>query len=164
MYNNYYPVNAPMEDTYSFHVAGITYHDKELKKVINSLLEDGQLEKYQGFTNKDLIDFNMSDLSIYEDQLLNGVQIESYMYDGMEAFKVSIADAKGNYYEIGNVPRHDIRSVKQLLNNMQSIIKVEYEIVGGKRKNVEYDDKPYVEEETLNYGVIVYIHFMLYYQ
>lgn len=162
MYYNYQ--QPPRENMYTFHVAGIAFHDKELKAVIKSLLENNKLKKYCGFTNKDLIDNNM-DLSIYGNQYLKGVQFEQYNYKGSLALKVLIADATGKLYDIGNVPRKEIPYVQTFLNNMHTISKVEYEIVGGKTKNVKYDmdeDKDYIETVDLNYGVVIYIYYYLY--
>ena len=59
MYYNYQ--QPPREDMYTFHVAGIAFHDKELKEVIKSLLDNGKLKKFCGFTNKDLIDDQIID-------------------------------------------------------------------------------------------------------
>lgn len=145
-------------DYYQFPVAGVSFHDKELKKIINNNLKIGKLEKFKGFTNRDLIDNGLT-LDIYECQPLDGVKLEMYKYNGKDAIKVLLDDTTGNYIEIGSVPNNHLQKMLEILN--KEIIKISFEIMGGIRKTptIDDDDKDIVETENLNYGVLIMIDY-----
>ena len=142
---------------YTFNVAGISYHYDELNKIINGLTSEYMLKKYQGMTNSEIIELDHN-LCIYEEQYIKGCKLEPYVYKGKDAIKVILPDYKGKWYEVGNVPKNSIETVINLLEE-EKITNIEFEIVGGDVKAIEYDDnnKPYIDEYDINYGVAIYI-------
>ena len=146
------------ETYYSFPVAGISFHDKELKKIIKNNLELGRLQKFCGFSNRDLIDFGYT-LDIFETQHLEGVHLEVCKYNGKDAIKVLIDDTTGNYLEVGYVPNNHLKQMIEVYDKI--IYNITYEILGGSRKTPSIDDlgKDIVETEKLNYGIIIRVYY-----
>ena len=146
------------DNYYSFPVAGISFHDKELKKIIKNNLDQGKLEKFKGLSNRDIIDFGY-ELDIYETQLLDGVTLEKYLFNGKNAIKVLIDDTTGNYLEIGSVPNNHLNAILEILN--RQITKLEYEITGGVRKTPTLNDngRDIIDTQNLNYGMVIHIYY-----
>lgn len=141
-----------------FHVAGISFREKQLKELINLLLEKGKLQKFNGFTNKDIKE-NYESLSIYEGQFLNGLLFKNYKYNNKDAIKILVEESE-KQLEVGNVPKEIVNQLIKYIENDNYIIDAEYEIVGGMTKHVDYDeenDKEVINTVNLNYGIIVYI-------
>lgn len=143
------------DKVYSFKVAGISYHYDELEKLIRSLLKDGVIEKFNGYTNKDIIE-DGDGFTIYEHQYIKGGKLEPYEYEGKDAIKILLPDYNEKWYELGNVPKKDLKQVIEILD--KNIVNIEFEITGGKAKYVNDDDnKPYIVEKEYDYGVNIYI-------
>lgn len=149
------------EECFSFNVAGISFHEDELEKLIKVLLKDGAIEKYDGMTNSEIKEGGET-VCIYENQYIGGVKLEAYEFKGKDAIRVLVKDTQEKYYEVGNVPKEYIERVADLLtDNTIEFTHAEYEIVGGKTKYVEYDedDKPELIEDEVNYGVCVLLYY-----
>ena len=166
IFNKYFSTPKPTpivkrDDCISFHVAGISFHDDEVNKLIKVLLKDGAIEKYDGMTNSEIKEYGDS-VSIYENQYIGGVKLEGYEYKGKDAIRVLVKDTQDQYYDVGNVPEEYIERVSDLLTDETiEFTNAEYEIVGGKTKYIEYDDddKPELVEDELNYGICILIYY-----
>lgn len=146
------------EEVYTFKVAGISFHYKELDKIIKSLLDEGVIEKYCGYTNKDILESGEG-MTIFQYQYVKGVKLDPYTYEGKDAIKVILPDYKGKWYEVGNVPKKNLKDVIDLLNNQEKITNIEFTISGGAAKyvNEDEDDKPYLVDKEYEYGVNIHI-------
>lgn len=166
LFNKYFSAPEPKpivkkEECFSFHVAGISFHEDELKKLIKVLLNDEAIEKFDGMTNSEIKEYGES-VSIYENQYIGGVKLEAYEYKGKDAIRVLVKDTQDNYYEVGNVPKEYIERAADLLtDDTIEFTHAEYEIVGGKTKHVDFDDddKPEIVENEVNYGICVLIYY-----
>ena len=145
---------------YTFHVAGITYHDDELQRIIKGLRSECMLEKYQALTNAQIKEYG-ANMSIYEGQYIKGAKLEPYVHKNKDAIKVILPDYKGNWYEVGSVPKDHLEDVIALLEEPDKIKNIEFEIVGGDVKGVDYDDnnKPFINEFSCRFGIAIYIYY-----
>lgn len=143
------------DKVYTFNVAGISYHYDELEKIIRSLLKECVIEKFDGYTNRDLIEMQ-ENMMIYEHQYIKGCKLEPYTYNNKDAIRILLPDYKGKWYDVGNVPKKELNKVIDILNNY-TITNIEFCIVGGKIKYVNDDNT--ITEDELNYGVEIYIKY-----
>lgn len=149
------------EECFAFNVAGITFHDDELEKLIKILLKDGAIEKWNGMTNADIKEYGDT-VCIYANQYIGGVKLETYEFKGKDAIRVLVKDTQDKYHEVGNVPKEYIQRASDLLtDDTIEFTHAEYEIVGGQAKYVDFDDddKPQISEGEVNFGISIYIYY-----
>ena len=147
------------EKTYSFKVAGISNYYNNLEKIIRSLLNQGILEKFDGYTNKEIIEYDAG-MTIFEHQFIKGAKLEPYSYKEKDAIKILLPDYNDKWYEIGSVPKKDLNQVIELLNK-DKITNIEFVITGGEAKYINDDvDKPYIVEKEYDYGILIYITYI----
>ena len=148
-----YSVNGKL---ISFHVAGVTFHEDEIKKIIKNNLDSGKLVPFKNYDQESVLKEG-ENISIYSGQILDDVKLQKYLFKNENAIRVLINDGKGNYIEVGNVPKSEIDGILPYADN--SSLKIQYEIVGGKTKCLSFDknDDEYIDTENLKYGIIIYI-------
>lgn len=159
------------QETISFNVAGVTYeNDKNqdiqllLRRIGREISKDEDIQAYGGWTNKEIIE-NGYEVFEFED-----VEFGEYIYFEKEpdnefdknAIKVMVRMSNGKKYHIGYVPKKgkvNIEVGKLLDENL--IDDTSAQFVGGKIKEVEYDDEKdkdvvVVNEITLGVEITLY--------
>lgn len=145
-----------------FSVVGLNYEGRRniLKRIINKYKrEDAFYEKYEGMTNKEIIEDYFDD-RVYElyAESLNSCIIEKEddnKYDS-NALKITVEDYEGNYHHIGYVPREHCVEIRKLMNGYRMV--VGNTITGGKYKEVDYDEEKVVIKEK-DYGLQISVSF-----
>lgn len=129
----------------TFNVAGISFHNKELKKIIKNGIETGNIEKFQGMDRKEKVEYceYNNGLGEYSEQQIN-VKLNKTNFDNKPAIEVLADDFYGNKILIGYVPKNEINELLQFIDKK---ILIWANIVGGKiyyfdedKENDEYDE------------------------
>jgi hypothetical protein len=147
------PAPAPEQDPYqyySFKVAGISFHEKEIIDGLASENDDYDM------TKKEIVDAYMTDESIYKYTFsIDDVQLEPEPDNPHDpnAIKVIADDVF-----IGHVPAKSTKKVKQLLNKSPEIM---CEVYGGPSKIVfEESDGTYtMKQRDHNFGAEVILKY-----
>ena len=148
------PAPAPEQDPYqyySFKVAGISFHEKEIIDGLASENDDYDM------TKKEIVDAYMTDESIYKYTFsIDDVQLEPEPDNPHDpnAIKVIADDVF-----IGHVPAKSTKKVKQLLNKSPEIM---CEVYGGPSKIVfdEGDGTYTMKKSDHNFGAEVILKYM----
>lgn len=133
-----------------FKIVGTTFenHPKNLKEIVKNGLAIDEFEKYEGYTNKEILEDELNVGEVH-DQSLGDAKLEIYEFDGKEAIKVLIDNFKGQFLEVGNIPKDKISKIIPYIKDGKKIL-IWPTILGGKFKNGEEDE---LIIETLDYGV-----------
>ncbi len=162
MHNNRTTSYSPTSETkpstgrsFSFNVVGISKKNDQgdnIQKLIREFVKD-QIEfsgedVYEGMSNKEILEDGVDvfevDLGDYGDIEL--IPEPDNPYDP-NAIKVIHEDIG----HIGYVPKESTQKVKSVLDKDYE---VEWKLVGGKKKYVDYDEDK-VKTETLHYGMVI---------
>lgn len=149
--------NKPRDKRISVYVAGISYRQSNLKKIVRSFVEFESYDKFENMTNSEIIDYGDT---VYEYPVLecSNVTLEhepTNEYDP-NAIKVMVELGENEHCHIGYVPSEEIDLVIEYLEKGFSY---ELAIKGGKYKEVEYDlekDKDIVVTKNSDYFAILY--------
>ena len=148
-------------DTY-FKVSGVTFENRQelIDSIVKQGIEDGYIEPYGGYSNKEIID-DVEEVNEADEAELD-VRLEKTKYENEDAIAVYIKDYRDNEYLIGFVPKRNLADVMDALNIMSNNpnykLHLESYITGGKIKAKEYDseeDKEIVIKDEKNYGINV---------
>lgn len=153
-----------------FRVAGVTKTNENkkqiqplLKRIANGYKKDEQLDSFDGYTNKEMIEYMIEGTEFEGQYLRNIVEFvpeKDNPYDE-HAIKVYLEDVEGQKHHIGYVGK----DINQRVNKVLASNEVEYteaEFTGGKQKSIEYDvmeDKDRVEVEELTRGLHINIYY-----
>ena len=153
------PEKPSKENHFFFNVAGISKTNDRgediqslIKRYVAEQLEYGGEEKYEGMTNKEILEYGDD---VYEVDLDGGCEVTLELepdnpYDP-NAIKV-IHDEIGH---IGYVPTEHTARTKTALGNDCDI---DWKLVGGKYKYVD-DEEDKVKTKTLTYGMSIDIRY-----
>lgn len=148
-----------LDQHFFFNVVGISKKNdrsediqKLIKEFVKDELEYGGLDKYEGMTNKEILEYeeDVYEVDIYGFDEISLEPEPENPYDS-NAIKV-IHDEIGH---IGYVPRDSTDRVKTALQNDYDL---EWKLVGGKMKYVDQDEYK-VRTKTLNYGIVINIYY-----
>jgi hypothetical protein len=141
-----------------FRVAGVSKKNDmniniqtSLKDYVKEMAEYEHLEKYEGFTNKEILenDYEVFEYDIEEYDQITFVPDPNNPYD-KNAIKIMLEDVG----HIGYVPKGSVKEVKSILgHNFESTIK----ILGGNKKYVNLEGD--LKTEKLTYGVAVDLYY-----
>lgn len=149
-----------------FRVAGVTFKNEdnkeiqeEFKRIVTEYKKAGEIDEtelYGGYSNKEIKE---DDLNVNELQDINfrGKLVED-TYQGELSYKVYIKDAKDNYIHIGYVPRRKVQEIKEYISNTNLAMKTKFEIVGGKYKRTDDDERVVTDEITYGTEVTMYFY------
>lgn len=152
---------SSFDQHFFFNVVGISKkndRNEDIQKLIKAFVKDeleyGGLDKYEGMTNKEILEYEED---VYE--------VDIYGFD-----EISLEPEPENPYDpnavkviheeighIGYVPREYTDRVKTALRNDYEI---EWKLAGGRLKYVD-DDEYKVKTKTLNYGVVIDIYYSI---
>ncbi|MFT9599175.1 YqaE/Pmp3 family membrane protein [Mesobacillus sp.] len=147
----------------TFNVAGVSYaNDKGkkiqplLRKIAKEIAEENGIPAYSGYTNKEILN-NEIEVSEFEDvEFGDYVSFEKEPDNKFDKNAIKVLINLGNDRQhIGYVPKTDNVKVGQLMDS-NSINYIDAVFVGGKVKEVEYDDdkgKDIVGVNELTLGV-----------
>lgn len=131
----------------TFNVAGVSFHEKELKIIIKNGVTTGNIQKFGGLSVKERRE-EFQPVGEYSDQEIE-VTFNKTMFKNEEAIEVLADDFYGNNILIGYVPKSE---VNDLLSFFDKNILIWATIVGGKQYH--YGDTPEEDEvEELNLGI-----------
>lgn len=121
-----------------------------------------EIPAYSGLTNREILDC-YHEVSEFEDvefgEFVSFEKDPTNEYD-INAIKVIIEFPEGIKHHIGHVPKKDNKKIGKLLD-YNSIASIEANFVGGKIKEVDYDnerDKDVVITKELTLGVKIALH------
>ena len=153
-----------------FRVAGVTKTNENkkqiqplLKRIANGYKKVEQLDSFDGYTNKEMIEYMIEGLEFEGQYLIDVVEFvpdKDNPYDE-HAIKVYLEDVEGIKHHIGYVGSDKNKRVNKIL----AANKIEYtevEFTGGKKKSIEYDDmedKEFIEVEELTRGLHINIYY-----
>jgi hypothetical protein len=153
-----------------FRVAGVTKTNENkkqiqplLKRIANGYKKEEQLDSFDGYTNKEMIEYMIEGTEFEGQYLRNVVEFvpeKENPYDE-HAIKVYLEDVEGQKHHIGYVGK----DINQRVNKVLAANEIEYteaEFTGGKQKSIEYDvmeDKEHVEVEELTRGLHINIYY-----
>lgn len=161
----------PSFKKFDFRVAGVTMKNdsgKDIQRLLKRFgklhCEEYEIELYEGWSNKDIIEYDVEvyefgDLQ-FETNEIKFVDEPTNEYDP-NAKKVLI-DFDGAFIHVGYVPRKEVAELNDILKNKE-VRSITAQYVGGKKKCVEYDaekDKDIVVIEDLTLGVEIEIKYV----
>ena len=133
----------------SFNIAGISYREKDLLKILNNGVKTGDIKKYKGLTKKERIE----ECELYDDYIGEftdesiDVTLNKTVCDNKEAIEVLADNFLGTQIMLGYIPKSE---VKELITLLDKQIIIWATIVGGKQ--VYFTEEDNIEKE-LNLGV-----------
>ena len=153
-----------------FNVAGVTFKNPDgknrqsiIKKILNEYKKEDYYSTYGGYSNKEIKEMNLTVFE-YEDFILDDVKIIESCYKNEVAYEIHLMDINDTYHLIGFAPKNIISELKYYLSNY-SIEKISATFVGGKYKELDYDnnsDKEIVViKNELDLGVVINIAFKI---
>lgn len=141
-------------------VVGVTKGNRQevIRSVIDSYVEKGKLKSFEGLSDEEIINKNMSGTE-FEDQVLKGIaslEKETDNPHDPNAIKVMLNDAYGKKHHVGYIAKEQTAEVSDLLKRSP---RIDVEFTGGKYKQVDKDDddKEYITEEELTTGVALHL-------
>lgn len=148
----------PTHERFEFKVVGVTKKNEDgkeiqaiLKKIASSYKKSGELESYDGMTNKEIAEWGSS-IGEFEGQYVHHkVELRpepDNEYD-KNAIKVYLKDAEGNDYHVGYVGKDQNLALKNILDN-ENITGQSAEFIGGKYKHIDYD--PIKDKDIVTIG------------
>lgn len=160
-------INKHSEKVFTFKVSGVSFDDdtgKNRQTIIKHIIKQGikmeYLTAYNDISNKEMIEDYINPNYYVAGQYIKSTKLETSKYNNEEAIKVYISDYEDNYYHIGWVPHDDIYKVLTILQS-NNTIKIYSEFIGGKYKEIWYDDindQEKIKTNTdLSYGIKVII-------
>ncbi len=149
-----------------FNVKGVTFENedgkdiqKEIRKIFLEYEKNGAFEKYSGYTNTEIKEF-VGEVAEFEDAIVK-MQLKEDIYEGKPCVKVYIKKYDGSYCHIGYIPKEMIKQYLRLKEQFKKT-KEHIELIGGKIKQLEYDDETDREKVVvveLTYGFEVNLIF-----
>jgi len=138
-----------------FNVAGITFKGIQgnLKTMFND--EKEVIDPYEGFSNKEILEMYSEDDKIYEVDIWGSSEMQLIPEPENKFDPNAIKVVHQVIGDVGHVPAVDCKRVKKILQGDYSI---EWRLIGGKYKHIEYDDdkfKDVVKIENNTYGIII---------
>lgn len=137
----------------NFHVVGITFENRtsNLKKIIKNHFDNDLIEKYDGMKPKEIKE-SYEKVGEYENQYLSDTILKPYKYQDEDAIRVKVNNLNGEYLDVGNVPKEEVKELIPYLNNEKYRINISSKIVGGKYKEWDDVNEEWIYDE-LNYGI-----------
>lgn len=141
----------------SIYVAGTSYRQNNLKKLVRKIVDLEFYDKYENMSNSEILDYGdkIYEYPEFEYLDISLVHEPTNEYDP-NAIKVVVNLNETETYHIGYVPSEEIDLVNEYLEKglMYNLV-----IKGGKYKDVEYDlekDKDVVVVKNSDYFAILY--------
>ena len=159
-------VENDVYQTLKFNVKGVTFENedgkdiqKEIRKIFLEYERNGEFEKYSGYTNAEIKEFG-SEVAEFEDAQVE-MKLKEDVYEGKPSIKVYIKRYDNSYCHIGYMPKGLVKEYLKLSKTYKEM-KTNINLVGGKIKQLEYDDETDKEKVTvveLTYGFEVSLTF-----
>lgn len=124
--------------TVTIYVAGCFNYQKDIQSIKNNILEYDCEEKYNGMTNKEIIE-DGQDIWEYDPLLVGEVKLikePNNKYD-KNAIRVEIENKL-----VGYIPKKNIL----LFNNLENVKSISGFIYGGNLKKIDYDTEEYKDK------------------
>ncbi|GKV67617.1 hypothetical protein NCCP2716_01150 [Sporosarcina sp. NCCP-2716] len=151
-------------------VAGVTMKNESgediqtlLQKIAAGYKRADQLESWNGYSRKDMLEDGLSETE-YEGQEILGmvefVEEPENPYDP-NAIKVYLSDVDGKKHHVGYVKKDYTKQAQSLIGD-ESVSRVTVEFTGGKSRAIGYDpieDKDVLEDEEMTRGLAVHFHY-----
>lgn len=141
----------------SFRVAGISFDDRQkiIEKAVKYAINQGVIEAYNGYSNKEIKE---DSIDVYEAEgfCANKIRLEPTEYEGKDAIEVYATFDDKVEHMVGYVPKDrvvEINGMIALANTGNYKVSCDADVIGGKYKTLDGNDKVVIEEE--NYGLSV---------
>ena len=130
-------------------VAGISNYYDIINEIIEKGTERGIYTKFKGYT---LEDFKKTTESVGEiaDVETNTINLETYEYNGKPAIKVLLEGEHGNFYEIGSIPKKELKDLLPYVDSKK--LKVKGFFVGGLFRKYDKETDSF-EEKKYDLGI-----------
>lgn len=128
-------------------------HKEALHEIIEERTSKNELVPFKGKSDEQILDFSVN-LSIFEDQLLDGVRIE-----GSKVF----IKCNDRYISIGDIANVYVSELYDYCHSDSVINKSMFEILGGRTKIISYNsylDQTELSEEEYDYSVNLHLKYI----
>ncbi len=160
---------TPNKKTLAFNVAGVTFENDKgqeiqslLRRIAKNISKELDILAYAGYKNSEILN-DIGEVSEFEDvEFGEYVSFEKDPDNEFDknAIKVMVEFPVGKKHHIGHVPKNENVQVRKMLDT-DSIKLIDAAFVGGKTKEIEYDDekdKDVVVVKELTLGVEITLH------
>lgn len=109
--NNIDNEKTTVKTSYTTYVAGTSYNQNNIKKIVKEIVEIDSIEKYEGFTNKEIIEYCYDDIWEYppiETLYTKLIREPNNKFDA-NAVRIEISSDDDLYYKIGYIPSSDLK-------------------------------------------------------
>lgn len=140
---------------YTTYVAGTSYNQSNIKKIVKEIAEFDSIEKYEGFTNKEILEYYYDDIWEYppiETLYTKLIKEPNNKFDA-NAVRIEISSDNDSYYKVGYIPSSDLKKLDELIKEFNVFSAV---IMGGNIKTIDFDtdkDKDVVIVEKKEYCI-----------
>jgi len=125
-------------------VAGISNYYDTIKEIILKGTERGIYTRFKGYSEED---FKKTTESIGEiaDVETNTINLSQYEYNGKPAIKVLLEGEHGNFYEVGSIPKKELKDLLPYINSKK--LKVKGFFVGGLFRKYDKEKDSFIDKE-----------------
>ncbi len=125
-------------------VAGISNYYDIIKEIIEKGTERGIYTRFKGYTTQELkkMPESIGEIADVETNTINLIQ---YEYDGKPAIKVLLEGEHGNFYEVGSIPKKELKDLLPHINSKK--LKVKGFFVGGLYRKYDKETDSFIDKE-----------------